>query len=55
MGRRPAEVPGWFSAAFPSSYRAAHLFDDHMSSGLGLAPGSAMGAVARPSHLVEGA
>ena len=37
-GDRPATLPSWFSAAFPSSYQATHLFDDGMLPTLGLAP-----------------
>ena len=35
-GDRPATLPRWFTAAFPSSYQATHLFDSAMSPGLGL-------------------
>jgi hypothetical protein len=37
-GDRPAKLPGWFSAAFPSRYQATHLFDNDMLPTLGLAP-----------------
>lgn len=37
-GDAPATLPTWFTAAFPASYQATHLFDDTLPAGLGLAP-----------------
>ncbi len=35
-GDRPITLPHWFSAAFPSSYQATHLFDGAMPPDLGV-------------------
>lgn len=37
-GDKPAKLPGWFVARFPSHYQATHLFDASMSLELGVAP-----------------
>lgn len=37
-GDRSARLPDWFTAAFPSTYQATHLFDDALPVDIGLAP-----------------
>ncbi|KQP12762.1 type IV toxin-antitoxin system AbiEi family antitoxin domain-containing protein [Pseudorhodoferax sp. Leaf267] len=37
-GDKPARLPEWFTAAFPSHYQATRLFDDGLAAASGLAP-----------------
>jgi hypothetical protein len=37
-GDKPAKLPAWFVARFPSHYQATHLFDTSMAPELGVAP-----------------
>jgi hypothetical protein len=37
-GRKSTRLPDWFTAAFPSTYQATHLFDDAFTADVGLAP-----------------
>lgn len=37
-GERAGKLPRWFTAAFPSSFQATHLFDSGMPPDLGLGP-----------------
>jgi len=37
-GDVPATLPSWFTAAYPATYEATHIFDDAMPPSLGLAP-----------------
>jgi Transcriptional regulator, AbiEi antitoxin, Type IV TA system/Transcriptional regulator, AbiEi antitoxin N-terminal domain len=37
-GDKPTRLPAWFTAAFPATYQATHLFGKGMPPSLGLAP-----------------
>jgi hypothetical protein len=37
-GDKPAELPTWFTTAFPARYQATHLFDESLAPTTGLAP-----------------
>ena len=37
-GDKPARLPAWFTARFPSCYQATHIFDARMPPELGIAP-----------------
>lgn len=37
-GDKPGSLPDWFTAAFPASYQATHLFDVTLPPSTGLAP-----------------
>jgi hypothetical protein len=37
-GDAPTALPAWFTAAFPATYQATHLFDNGLAAGMGLVP-----------------